>query len=299
MPIKLRQFHAFDAVARLGSFAAAAKTLHVTPAALSIVVRELEQTLGFRVFERTTRRVRLSDAGQQYYLHVERVLTELRNADRCALDLRGGKTGVIRIATTQAVIATLLPAAFRAFRLAWPDVQLYPVDIPGNQISAAIQAGEADIAIGVHLPHDDMYESLSFFRSRWHCFLEQTHPLARGKSVRWQDVVTGPLILIGQTSRLTLQGALPEALRMQDVYEASTASAALSMAASGQGVAIAPGYLKPTATLHGLKALPLEEPEVMHELMVCVPRKHGAGSFIRQARDLLLAEVPKADTFIG
>ena len=295
MPIKLRQLHAFDAIAQLGSFAAAARTLHVTPAALSIVVRELEQTLGFRVFERTTRRVRLSDLGKQYYLHVERVLTELRNAERCALDLRGGKTGMIRIATTQAVISTLLPTAFRAFRLAWPDVQLYPVDIPGNQISAAIRSGEADTAIGVHLPDDDVYESLPFFRSRWHCFLEHTHPFARYKSVRWQDIVIGPLIVIGQTSRLTLQGALSEALRMPNVYEASTASAALSMAASGQGVAIAPGYLKPTAAMHKLKALPLEEPEVMHNLMVCVRRKLGADSFIRQARDLLLAEVAGLD----
>jgi DNA-binding transcriptional LysR family regulator len=295
MQIKIRQFEVFDAIARLGSFAAAARALHLTPAALSVAIRELETTLGFRVFERTTRRVALTEAGQQYYPHVERVLHELREAERCALDLLGGKVGTIRIATTQAVISTLLPAAFRAFRQAWPDVQLYPVDVPGNQIPAAIESGLADLAIGVQLPTDERLESQRYFLSRWHCFLGAGHPLAGSEAARWADVAAGPLILIGQTSRLKLQGALPAPLKLQNIFEASTASAALSMAASGQGVAIAPGYLKPTAAIHQLRGLPLTDPELPHELMISIPRKHAAGSFIPRVRDLLLAEVAGVD----
>ena len=294
MQVKIRQFVVFDAIARLGSFAEAARALHLTPAALSVAIRELETTLGFRVFERTTRRVGLSEAGQQYYPHVERVLHELREAEQCALDLLGGKVGTIRIATTQAVISTLLPAAFRAFRQAWPDVQLYPVDVPGNQIPAAIETGLADLAIGVQLPTDERFESRSYFVSRWHCFMEAGHPLAAAASVSWADVAPGPLVLIGRTSRLKLQGALPAALKLENVYEASTASAALSMAASGQGVAIAPGYLKPTAGIHRLRGLPLSAPELPHELMISIPRKHAAGSFVQRVRDLLLAQVPAA-----
>ena len=64
MQVKIRHLKAFDAAVRLGSFVEAAGALHVTPAALSLAMRELESALGFQVMERTTRRLQLTDAGR-------------------------------------------------------------------------------------------------------------------------------------------------------------------------------------------------------------------------------------------
>lgn len=65
MNVTLRQLRAYTTVAELGSFVDAARSMHITASALSLQVSELEQTLGFRVFERTTRRLKLSVAGRQ------------------------------------------------------------------------------------------------------------------------------------------------------------------------------------------------------------------------------------------
>ncbi len=294
MDIKFRQLRALDAITRLGSFAEASRALHVTPAALSVTIREMEQTVGFRVLERTTRRVRLTEPGQRYYLHVQRVLAELQEAERCAMDVRHGLSGVVRIAAAQTVISVLLPVAFRLLRQKLPDVRIHPVDVPLNGIVEAIHTGQADVAIGVRFPVDEKFECHTLLKTRWHCFMEKSHPLAGRKSVNWRDVVEGPLILIGASTRLHLQSALGEALQPQDVYDVGTANAALAMASSGQGVAVAPGYLRPRAPSQGLKALPLREPEIDHVLEVCIARQLPADAAARQVRDLLLHAIPEA-----
>ena len=71
-----------------GSFVEAGHALHVTPAALSTVIKDLEETLRFRVFDRTTRRVDLSEMGRQYFHYAEQVLIDLRKAEMFATTWR-------------------------------------------------------------------------------------------------------------------------------------------------------------------------------------------------------------------
>jgi len=294
MHTSLRQYRAVDAVARLGSFVEAAKALHVTPAALSSLVRELEKDLGFPVFERTTRKVRVSESGEQYLPHVHRVLAEVAGAERCALDVRSGQPHVIRLATTQTVITTLLPNAFRSFRQKWPQGRLYPLDILSGEIGDALQSGQADIAIGALLPSDERFDCRPFLTTRWHCCFEEGHPLARHETVAWKDIVNCPLIFPGQTGRLKLEASLPRNLRMSNVYEASTASAGIAMAASGQGIMISAGYVAQVARLLNLCTRPLASPEIDHELEICISARHSARSAVAEVRDLLLAEISAA-----
>ena len=112
MNVTFRQLRAFVHIAELGTFVDAARAVPVTASALSIVVAELENTLGFRVFDRTTRRVRLSAQGEEYLPYAQRVLQDLESAQRCAEALRNRKTGIVRIATSQLIAWTLMPAAF-------------------------------------------------------------------------------------------------------------------------------------------------------------------------------------------
>jgi DNA-binding transcriptional LysR family regulator len=75
--LSLRQLRAFVAVAQESSMTRAAARLHLTPSALSMLVRAMEDDLGVRLFERTTRRLVLTAAGQQFLPTVERVFAEL------------------------------------------------------------------------------------------------------------------------------------------------------------------------------------------------------------------------------
>lgn len=85
--VTLRQLRAFSAVAEAGSFAAAARRLHLTPSALSLLIKELEGAIKVRLFDRTTRSTNLSLAGSEFYPLARKVMADLTLALESTQDL--------------------------------------------------------------------------------------------------------------------------------------------------------------------------------------------------------------------
>src|SRR6478672_11014911 len=109
MNVTLRQLRAFVAVAETGSFTAASRRLHLTPSALSLLVKELENTLAVRMFERSTRRTALTAAGLEFLPLARKVLEDLDRALSSARDLQQKKRGVVRVACTPLYAAVMMP----------------------------------------------------------------------------------------------------------------------------------------------------------------------------------------------
>ncbi|WP_420420275.1 LysR substrate-binding domain-containing protein [Pacificispira sp.] len=134
-------------VARLGSFAAVARERDVDPSAISRAVAAAEDELALRLFQRTTRRVALTEAGAAYLARIEPLIEELEQARQEATDLAARPMGTIRltasIAFTQVCLVPLLPA----FRDAFPDLALDLIasdgqlDLVENGIDLAIRLG--------------------------------------------------------------------------------------------------------------------------------------------------------------
>ncbi len=95
----LGQLRVFHQVAKLRSFAAAAEALFVTPPAVSIKVKQLEDHYGVKLFERAGRRVELTDAGEVLLGYAERVFTLVKEADSHLEDMKGGASGTLKIST--------------------------------------------------------------------------------------------------------------------------------------------------------------------------------------------------------
>lgn len=286
MQVTLRQMRAFEAVVRLGSFAAAAQDLHISPAAVSLALRELEDAVGFRVLDRTTRRVGLSESGRGYLSFVQRALAELDGASRFAADVKRGRS-IVRIATTQTILSCLMPAGLSQVHARWPDLHIYPLDVAASDIAQALVSRQADLAIGVDLPDDEQFESRRLYASHWHAYLARGHALGRRKRLAWGDLASCRLFMTG-TSFLKLQRAMGASFSFQDVLETSTASSGLAMASTGQGVAVFPGYARPLAQVMGLEAVAIRAPLVEHELQVAVPRRASTPASLLALRDMLV-----------
>ena len=260
MHISFRQLKAFSTIALLGSFVEASRTLHVTPAALSLLIRDMESELGFRLFDRTTRRVALSHAGQQYFHYAERVLIDMRRAELFAHDLRLQRNGVVRIAMTHVMNWVLLPPVFRAFQLQWPQVRIEPVDVPTHEIVQSVETGLADLAVSFRVPVGEAVEVTPLFTSRAHAVMPRDHPLASRKRLPWKALHNQRVIFIGQGSEIRIRAELPDSIELHARYEVNNTITALGLVASGAGVAICAGYVWPMARLHDLVCLPLEQP---------------------------------------
>lgn len=288
MNVTLRQLQAFVKISRLGSFVAAAQAMHVTPSALSILVAELEDTLGFRVLDRTTRRVRLSAAGEQYFPCAQRVLEDLETAHRCAEDLRSQKTGVVRIATSQLVAWTLMPPLFSAFRVHRPEVRIEPLDLAVDQIVPWLEAGRADLGLTLSSNGGDTLVESPVFASRVHLACQATHRWASRKRLRWTELSTEPLIFTGVDTPDRINAALPDGPHLQPAQQVEHTGTALALAASGLGSAICAGYVRPMTGMHRLRMIPLAEPTVVRQFSVYSVRHRAPTPAVAGFRDFLV-----------
>ncbi|WP_051236531.1 LysR family transcriptional regulator [Ottowia thiooxydans] len=287
MQVKIRQLRALDAAVRLGSFAEAARALHVTPAALSLAIRELEDILGFRVLERTTRRLRLTEPGRGYLAHAQRTLAALEEADRFASHVRANHE-VVRVATTQTIIATLLTHVLPAVHERFERVRLQPVDVAAAGIAESLLDGQADIAIGVNLSKHESFETRPLFSSRWFAFMSPRHPLAHREQLSWADIANAPLFMTKSGNYLRICAALGKEVTLADVQEATTAIAGLAMASAGAGITVFPAYVLPLAHVLGVHGLPLDQPDLPHELEIAVRADSKPSSQVHAMRALVM-----------
>lgn len=144
---KLRPLLTFAEAARLGSFAAAAREMGLTPSAVAKSISRMEQELNLRLFHRTTRRVALTPEGELLYARCRRMLEEVEEVESFATDLGQSVSGVLRIDTPitygKLVVLPLLAELARSHPLLKIDVRLSDkfADIVGEGLDAAIRVG--------------------------------------------------------------------------------------------------------------------------------------------------------------
>ena len=116
MEFTSRQLRAFHLVAEHQSFARDAERMFLTPSGLSVLIRELERQMGFRLFDRTTRQVALTAYGRDLLASTQPALKTLDRAMSRIEQASKGKTRTISVGTTPWIAANVLPPAIRSFR---------------------------------------------------------------------------------------------------------------------------------------------------------------------------------------
>jgi DNA-binding transcriptional LysR family regulator len=149
MEFSSRQLRAFHLVARHRSFARAAEALLITPSGLSVLIRELERQVGFRLFDRTTRNVSLTASGSELLAATEPSLSALDAAMSRIERTAKGRERWISIGTTPWVAANVLPPAIRQFRERRPDLRVKLFDGWLDEIQQRVQTGKLDMGVGL------------------------------------------------------------------------------------------------------------------------------------------------------
>jgi len=210
MPINLGQLRAFEAVTRAGSFAQAAQRLGVTPPAVSLQIRQLEQTYGVRLFDRLRRRVRLTPAGEQLETYARRIFALANDAERALEETRGFAGSQLRIVASATSAAYYLPPLLTRLRRRFPAIRVH-LDVANSQrVRERIANLEGDLGLlGVESPHPDlMFERLA--EDPLVVIVAPAHAWARRGRVSLADLRDQPLILRepGSASRQLIERRL-------------------------------------------------------------------------------------------
>jgi DNA-binding transcriptional LysR family regulator len=176
--LELRHLRYFVAVAEELNFSRAAERLHMAQPPLSAAIRQLEQDLGTELLARTTREVRLTEAGRAFLEGARRTLAELDLARRQAQRAGAGEIGNLRVAFSWSARFETLPAIGRAFRASHPDVALLTEEMWNARMLAALRSGAIDVAVSLC---PEIARELDYLPIRAEpviALLSQSHPLA-------------------------------------------------------------------------------------------------------------------------
>ncbi|OPH35582.1 LysR family transcriptional regulator [Moraxella lacunata] len=275
MSVSLRQLRAFVMIADCKSFTKAGDELFLTQSSLSGLIKEMEKQLDVKLFDRTTRQIHLSDAGERLLPHARRILDEVRLFDHETHDLKDFHQGKIRLAVSQQLAASGMPRLIQKFRTAYPSVQVTLLDCSIEEVISRVQSLDADIGIGPErtLGSDILADEL--FESPFHAVLPATHVLADRPHIAWGELEHEHVITLRGNFTQRLMDELPKELSsrlFRADYEVNFLSTALGMAQMGLGLTITLPHAKNWVDQHGLVMRPLVEPSI-HRKFMCYTHK--------------------------
>src|SRR6478752_3619715 len=187
-----------DEVARTGSIRKAANHLNVTASAVNRRITDLEEELGTPLFERRPRGVRLTSAGELFLGLARRPLSDTERMLSQIEELKGMRRGVVRIAGSQALAHSFLPASLAQFRKQFPMLSFDVRILDHESAMQALAAYEVDLVLVFRPPFMPNFRPLMALEQRLVALLPAGHPLARRKTVRLRDCATYPMALPGR-----------------------------------------------------------------------------------------------------
>ncbi len=173
----LRHLRYLLAVADHGGFTRAAEALHVSQPTLSQQIRQLEESLGVDLFDRTSRSVKPTDAGQAYIECARRVLVELEAGKRALHDVKDLSRGSLRLAMTPTFMAYLVGPLVRDFVARYPGIHLEIFELSMDDIEAGLADDSLDVAIAFTPVRNPDIECIPAFVETLGVMVGREHPL--------------------------------------------------------------------------------------------------------------------------
>lgn len=265
----LNDLQAFRAVAELGNFRRAAEAVHISQPAFSRRIDKLEQALGVRLLDRTTRRVALTAVGRDFARKVSGLLDEL---DATLLGIRGvaaHRMGEVTVACVPSTVYYLVSRVVQQFRQEYPRIRVKVFDAGANEVLGAVARGEADFGLNFIGSQEPDIDFQPLLEERFVLACRRDHALAGRRRVAWADLAAFEMISVSQSSgnRLLIDQALAgQHLQLHSVCEAQHVTAMLGLVEAGLGVAAVPSMAMPLADHPVLVSVPLDTPVVTRRL---------------------------------
>lgn len=246
MRYDLKHLSTFVAVAEELNFHRAAERLTMAQPAVSRIVLELEERLGVKLLERTTRKVRLTESGRYLLEEAQEILRRLDMAENTVQLLASGTKAILRVGYTTISGHSLIPDITREFRLSNPDVRLELTYMHSPAQRDKILQDEIDIGFMEGSFQSSEIESRPVAKHRLMALLPPTHPLTAKQSLTVEDLAREQLVMGTNaewpTHRRIVVDAFHAAGQVLNVaQEASSLTGILGLVTAGVGITIFTG----------------------------------------------------------
>lgn len=302
MNIKYRPIKAFLLAAQTGSFTHAADRLGVTQPSFTALIRDLEEILGVRLFDRNTRGIALTAAGRDFLARCERPVLDLEEAYRSILDLAAVRRGSVVIGSLPSTSLTLVPPALRLLRNAHPTLRVRVVEAHNDDLVNMVRLNQIEFAIAAQRgPAADLaFDPL--LEDTFTAVFPASHALAARSRLFWRDIGQYDLVLLsrGSSARELYEEAMVaesrpegEATVTASRYDVTHMTTAIRLVRQGLGIAVLPALALPELDLDELMSLRLQDASARRTIGV-LHRRDRSFSAAASAFERSLAAVVRA-----
>lgn len=261
-----REVDVFLALADTLSFRRTALQMHLSQSAVSGTLARLEEMLGARLFDRTTRTVQLTQAGEVFAEQARFLRHQMEETVRRVQAVAQVQVGRLALAALPSLAARAVPRAFARFAAEHPGVHLELFDSLAGPAFDMVRAGRVDFALTAANPAYADLDYTPLVSDRFVLLLGQSHPLARGRgALAWADVADLPHISMpaGTSVRQYADEALlTHRIRFTPHYEVEHLTTIAAMVAAQLGVSALPALAAQVAQRPEVVTRPLKQPTV-------------------------------------
>lgn len=277
--MELRHLRHFVALAEEGHFGRAAERVFVVQQALSSSIRTLEEELGVQLVRRTTRRVQLTPAGEEFLVGARATLAQAAQAVERAQRAARGEVGRLTVGFVSGLAFGGLPEIVRRFRELYPAVSVHLRELTAQEQEAALRGGQVDVGLLLLPVRDPALHSRPLWRQRLVVALPAAHPLAARERLRIADLSGEDFVFFPRYLRATyfdqvMHWCAGAGFTPNVVQEAIEIPTLLSLVAAGVGVFLPMEFFSRLA-LPGVVYRPVEDAPVVD--IVAVWRREGTG----------------------
>ncbi|MEH7178577.1 LysR family transcriptional regulator [Neobacillus vireti] len=288
--MELRDLKSFIEVVNHQSFTKAAAHSYLSQPSFSKAVKKLEVELNVELFNRTTRQLQLTDAGQIVYEQAQKSLAALSEISNLLDDLRNVVFGEIKIGIPPLIGTLFFPILAKQIQEKYPNVSLQLIERGAKLIGQLVENGQVDFGVVVLPVDDEKFTIRPFITDEFVLYVHKDHPLARQSSVTIRELKKEKFILFSEEFRLheyikdvcINAGFIPEVS-----YQSSQWDLITELVSSEFGIALLPRSIYQKQNNSNLRIVPITEPTLYWRLGI-ITKKDTYHSFaLREVLKLL------------
>jgi DNA-binding transcriptional LysR family regulator len=284
----------FVYIAEENNLTRGAARAHISVPAASMRMKNLEDALAVKLFNRESQGITLRPAGEALLHHARQMLRQLEHLNGDLQDYAKGIKGHIRLSANTTAINEFLPGVLASFLTARPDVNIDLREQLSNDIVRNIIDGTIDIGIVASGVHTQNLHTLPYRRDRLVLAVAKGHPLAARKAVSFAETLQYDFIGSHEGSAIhafVIQAANELHLPLNIRIQVSSFDAICRMVEAGVGIGVLPeSAARRHAKSMNVKTVELTDKWALRELLICVRTISGLPAFAKDLIELLVAE---------
>lgn len=293
--LSLRELNAFLVLAEQRNFTRAAALCHLSQPAFSALVKGLEDTVGARLFDRTTRSVELTAEGRVLVEPARRLLRDAGSALAGVRDHAARRRGRVAIALLPSLAAGWLPPLLARFHHQHPGIEIDVADVLSDACIERVRSGSADFALASTRSATPELHTQEFCRDQFHLVCQRDHGLAKKRGrIELNDLAAHPIVHLARSSsvRQYVEAAIFP-MQLQTMMELDQLSTVAGMVRAGLGITIVPSLTLFHFADARLVTRPLHAPTLVRRVYMVRRADRPLSTAAAGLHELLMAARPR------